>query len=166
MAIADYVEISADDVKSAIAFYRGLFGWRFEKAPGDSDYWFIKTGDEDKPEEASGGMQKRQMPGQGLTASGGMQKRQMPGQGLTVMIEVPSVDKSLEKLTKLGGKIVMPKNDAMGMVRFAICQDNQNNVFGVWEPLFIDFHKNRAGNRIENQICNQVHKPDADWREA
>jgi predicted enzyme related to lactoylglutathione lyase len=100
MAIADYVEIPADDVKSAIAFYRGLFGWKFEKAPG-----------------------------------GGMQKRQMPGQGLTVMIEVPSVDKSLEKLTKLGGKILMPKNDAMGMVRFAICQDNQNNVFGVWEPV-------------------------------
>jgi predicted enzyme related to lactoylglutathione lyase len=57
-----HFEIPADDVPKLADFYRQLFGWKIESAPGFSDYWFVETAPEDKG--VGGGMMKRQMPGQ------------------------------------------------------------------------------------------------------
>ena len=68
------------------------------------------------------------------TPDGGLLKRQNPGQqGITNYIGVASVDESVVKVEKLGGKICMAKTAVPEMAYFAICQDPENNVFALWE---------------------------------
>jgi hypothetical protein len=43
------------------------------------------------------------------------------------------VTKSAEKIEKLGGKICLPKTAVPEMGYFAVCQDTENNMFGIWE---------------------------------
>jgi uncharacterized protein len=111
-----WFEIPADDVGRAKSFYGSLFGWKIEKFPGPMEYWHVDTGGADASPD--GGLMKRQNPGQ---------------QGITNYISVPSVDQFVAKVQKLGGKICMPKTPVPQMGYFAICQDPENNVFGLWE---------------------------------
>ncbi len=39
-----HFEIPADDPDRAIAFYRDVFGWKFQKWEGPMPYWLITTG--------------------------------------------------------------------------------------------------------------------------
>jgi predicted enzyme related to lactoylglutathione lyase len=115
-----HFEIPADDVERAQKFYGELFGWKIEKFPGTTpmDYWEIATGAE------KGAM--------GLLG-GGMMKRQAPQQQITIYIDVPSVDAYVDKVTKLGGRVCFPKTAVPGMGYFAVCLDQENNGFGIWE---------------------------------
>jgi predicted enzyme related to lactoylglutathione lyase len=54
-----HVDIHADDVGRAIAFYQTVFGWSIEKVEG-MDYWLITTG-EGRP-GIDGGLSKRESP--------------------------------------------------------------------------------------------------------
>ncbi len=110
-----WFEIPADNVERAKAFYGKLFGWKIKKLAGQMEYWHIDTG------------------GENNTPDGGMMKRQHPQHGPTNYIGVPSVDKFMAKIQKLGGKICMPKMAVPQMGFFAICQDTENNTFAVWE---------------------------------
>ena len=60
-------------------------------------------------------------------------ERQFPDHTITSYIAVPSVDKAAAKVEKLGGKICLPKTAVPQMGYFAICQDTENNSFGLWE---------------------------------
>ncbi len=115
MASIVWFEIAADDVERAKTFYGALFGWKIEKFPGPMDYWHIDTGGSEG------------VPGGGLT------KRQHPQHGITNYVGVPSVDQFAAKVQKLGGKVVMPKTAVPKMGYFAVCQDTENNMFGLWE---------------------------------
>ncbi len=115
-----HFEIPADDVERAQKFYGELFGWQIKKFTGPTpmEYWEVTTGAE-KGEMGSLG--------------GGMLKRQMPEQHITIYIEVPSVDEYTAKVKKLGGQVVYPKAAVPGMGYFAVCVDQENNGFGIWE---------------------------------
>jgi predicted enzyme related to lactoylglutathione lyase len=61
-------------------------------------------------------------------------KRQNAGhRGITNYIAVASVNEWAAKVQKLGGQVCMPKTPAPGMGYFAICQDTEGNMFGLWE---------------------------------
>jgi hypothetical protein len=110
-----WFEIAADNVERAKSFYGSLFGWKIERFPGQMEYWHIDTGgSDDRPD-------------------GGIMGRKQPQQGITNYIGVSSVDEFVAKVQKLGGKICMPKTAVPEMGYFAICQDTENNVFGLWE---------------------------------
>jgi predicted enzyme related to lactoylglutathione lyase len=115
MASIVWFEIPADDVERANKFYGALFGWKIGRFPGPMEYWHIDTGSND------------------MTRDGGMIKRQHPQHGITNYIDVPSVDQFAAKVQKLGGKVLMPKTAVPQMGYFAVCQDTENNVFGLWE---------------------------------
>jgi hypothetical protein len=115
MASIVWFEIPADDVERANKFYGSLFGWKIGRFPGPMEYWHIDTGSND------------------MTRDGGMMKRQHPQQGIINYIDVPSVDQFAAKVQKLGGKVLMPKTAVPQMGYFAVCQDTENNVFGLWE---------------------------------
>jgi predicted enzyme related to lactoylglutathione lyase len=116
MASIVWFEIPADDVERAKSFYSALFGWKIERFPGPMEYWHIDTGgNEDSPD---GGLLKRQNPQQ---------------QGITNYIGVASVEESVARVEKLGGKICTPKTAVPEMGYFAICQDPENNTFALWE---------------------------------
>ena len=110
-----WFEIPADNVERAKAFYGKLFGWKIKTIPGMKDYLHIDTGGAD------------------ASPDGGMMKRQGPQHGPTNYIGVPSVDKFVAKVLKLGGKVCMPKTAVPNMGFFAVCQDTENNMFAIWE---------------------------------
>ena len=115
-----HFEIPADDVERGKKFYGELFGWKIEKLTGPSpmEYWLITTGAEK---------------GEMALLGGGMMKREDPDQKITIYINVPSVDEYAEKVKKLGGQMVFPKTAVPGMGYFAVCLDQENNGFGLWE---------------------------------
>jgi predicted enzyme related to lactoylglutathione lyase len=115
MASIVWFEIAADNVERAQKFYGGLFGWKIEKFPGTMEYWHIDTGSGDP------------------SRNGGMMKRKAPEHGVTNYIGVPSVDHYVAKVEKLGGRVCMPKTAVPQMGYFAIFQDTENNMFGLWE---------------------------------
>jgi predicted enzyme related to lactoylglutathione lyase len=112
-----WFEIPADDVGRARSFYAKLFGWKIKKFPMPMEYWHIDTGGAD------------------ASPDGGLMKRQPGQQGITNYILVPSVDKFMAKVQKLGGKVCMPKTEVAQMGYFAVCLDTENNSFAIWEMI-------------------------------
>ncbi len=106
-----HMEIPADDVERARAFYSRLFGWETKEVPG-MGYWLFSMG-EGQP-------------------GGGMMKRDAPGRGITNYIGVPSVAEFAEKVEKLGGKVVVQRTAVPGMGYFAVCTDTEGNTFALW----------------------------------
>ncbi len=111
-----WFEIPADDCGRARAFYGELFGWKSDRMPSPAEYWHLDTGGAD------------------ASPDGGVIKRQNPGhRGITSYISVASVNESAAKAQKLGGQVCLPKTAVPGMGYFAICQDTEGNMFGLWE---------------------------------
>jgi uncharacterized protein len=109
-----HFEIPADKPEKLAEFYTKLFGWKIEKVP-EMDYWMVQAAP------------------QGEGVNGGMMTRQAPGQQMTVYFLVESVNDYAAKVQSLGGKVLVPKQEVMGMGWFAICEDPQGAVFAIWE---------------------------------
>lgn len=112
-----HFEIPVEQIERAKKFYSDLFSWKFDKYEGPMEYWMIST----KNEKGDTGI------------TGGMMKKQSPQQSVTNYIDVPSVDQYVEKIKKLGGKVVLPKMAVPGAGYLAVCLDTENNSFGIWE---------------------------------
>jgi len=111
-----WFEVPADDVARARDFYTQLFGWKTDKMPGPHDYWHLDTGGPD------------------ATPDGGVIKRQNAGhRGIASYVAVASVSEWAAKVQKLGGQVCVPKTQVPGMGYFAMCQDTEGNMFGLWE---------------------------------
>jgi predicted enzyme related to lactoylglutathione lyase len=107
----NWVEIRVRDLEKAKNFYGSLFDWKISgKENKDYAYWLVDTG-----EKPSGGMW-RFPEGKPL--------------GVLVYILVEDIDKTLERIMKLGGRIVVPKSKENGsaMATFA---DPDGNLFGL-----------------------------------
>ena len=109
-----WFNIPVDDIKRAQKFYSGLFGWKIKSFLGMKDFLEIETG------------------GPEASPNGGLTERKGEERPINY-ISVDSVDKYSAKIQKIGGKICMPKTAVPKMGYFAICQDTENNGFGIWE---------------------------------
>jgi predicted enzyme related to lactoylglutathione lyase len=118
-----HFEIPANDVQKLKQFYSQLFGWKIEKAPGPIEYWLIGTVPTDEK-----GMLLR--PG----VNGGMYKRERPENKPVNYISVDSIDKSIELVKTLGGKIVQGKQEVMGVGWVAIALDPEGNQIAMLQP--------------------------------
>jgi uncharacterized protein len=115
-----WFDIPADNLDRAKRFYNVLFGWKIAPFPGMHDpeaqnYLHIETG------------------GDEATPDGGLIPRKQPEERITQYIGVASVAESAAKVEKLGGRIHTPKTAVPQMGYFAVCQDTENNTFGLWE---------------------------------
>jgi predicted enzyme related to lactoylglutathione lyase len=110
-----WFEIPAKDLARAKKFYGSLFGWKVNPFPGMTDYMHVDTGGAD------------------ASPDGALMSRKHPDHTITNYVNVPSVTKFAAKVEKLGGKICLPKTAVPQMGYFAICQDTENNSFGLWE---------------------------------
>ncbi len=108
-----HFNISADDPERAVKFYSHVFGWKINKWEGPMDYWLVTTGEG--------------VPG----IDGGIGKRMSPELTTVNAIDVPSVDEFLEKITRNGGKVVMPKMAVPGVGWMATCLDTEGNAFEI-----------------------------------
>jgi predicted enzyme related to lactoylglutathione lyase len=110
-----WFEIPADDTARAKTFYSKLFGWKIKPLPHMPDYSHIDTGGAD------------------ASPDGGLMKRMHEQHSITNYVSVPSVDKFVAKIEKLGGSVCKPKTAVPGMGYFAVCNDTENNTFAIWE---------------------------------
>lgn len=118
MATIVHFDIGADNLDRAKKFYEDLFEWKIGAMPGISNYYEITTSD------------LNGVPGIG----GGLTKRENPQQtGITNFIGVVSISETIEKLNKLGGKLIQSKQAIPGYGYVAVCMDTENNVFGLFE---------------------------------
>lgn len=111
-----HFEIPAAEPDRAAAFYGKVFGWKFDKWAGPTEYWMVTTGTEGTP-GINGGMMKK--PG-GITST-------------TNTIGVESVDAAVIAAVEAGGKNIMPKTPIPGVGYFAYCEDTEGNLFGVMQ---------------------------------
>ncbi len=102
-----HFEFQTADPEALGEFYSGLFGWHAESVPGD--YVLIDT-----------------HAGKGI--NGGIGKADT--NRTTVYVEVPDLQKALDKIEKLGGKTLMPPT-SMEMVTFAMFADPSGNAIGL-----------------------------------
>jgi hypothetical protein len=117
-----HFEIPADDIKRASSFYKKAFGWSAEEMQG-MEYWMLGT-----TEVNEQGMAKN--PG---AINGGMGKREAPLKGIVVTINVKDIDKSLDKIEKLGGKTVQKKQPVGSMGFTAYFKDSEGNIVGLYQ---------------------------------
>ena len=111
-----HFEIPAENPERAIAFYKDVFGWTFQKWDGPMPYWLITTGPDTEP---------------GI--NGGLLPRHSPGQPCVNTIMVPDLDASLASVTAHGGKTAMPKMAVPGVGWLAYCSDPDGNMFGMMQ---------------------------------
>jgi len=122
MASFGFFQVPADDVGRAKKFYQSLLGWKIEPATDLEDtslqWQNIITG----------------TPETGKMNEGGLYKRMGPGPIMNFAV-VEDVDRVLAKVEKLGGNIVMPKNEIKNVGTVAVIQDTEGNILGLWKSL-------------------------------
>jgi len=111
-----HFEIPAHQPEPLTKFYADLFGWTFQKADlSGPEYWLCDTGSE----------------GPGI--NGAVMQRQNEGQPWMNYGDVASIDEMLEKATKLGAQVALPKMPIPGVGAVAAIMDPQGNLCGLWE---------------------------------
>lgn len=113
-------ELSTTDQTSAVAFYKGLFGWTVnEQSIGPNDmYSMFQVGGKDvaagytmRPEEKQAGAPPH----------------------WNAYIAVESADAAAARAHELGAQVVAPPFDVMDAGRMAVLQDPTGAMFQVWE---------------------------------
>jgi predicted enzyme related to lactoylglutathione lyase len=111
-----HFEIPANEPEALTKFYRDLFGWTFQKAPIPGvEYWLCDTGSD----------------GPGI--NGAVMQRQNPQQPWMNYVDVVSIDAAIDKATKLGAQVALPKMPVPGVGAVAAIIDPQGNICGLWE---------------------------------
>jgi predicted enzyme related to lactoylglutathione lyase len=111
-----HFEILANDPVALSEFYHQALGWEIATWPGgDQTYWLATTGVEGDP---------------GI--NGGFMGRELP-QSVINTIEVEKLEPVLDRILKLGGKIVHGPNQVPGVGKHAYCADPEGILFGVME---------------------------------
>jgi predicted enzyme related to lactoylglutathione lyase len=113
-----WLDLMQPDPEPAMEFFRGLFGWTFERrTPPDapSSYYYAT------------------LDGATVGAVGGPPKEGEPA-GWNTYVCVDSADASAATVEANGGRILAPAEDFGQSGRGAVCADPTGAVFGVWQP--------------------------------
>ena len=111
-----HFELIAKDIEKTIAFYEKVFGWKFTKWDGPSDYWLITTGEKDEP---------------GI--DGGLGRRDDPKEITTTTIDVPNLDQAIKDVEANGGKIYHKKMVVPGVGWLAQFEDLEGHKWTIME---------------------------------
>lgn len=117
MSRAVHFDLSADDPRRAVEFYRNVFGWRIDRWAGPGEYWLMTTGDAAQP---------------GIT--GGIAQRVAPGDSTAVVYDVASVDEAAARVVACGGSVREPKQTLPGVGFLVACRDTEGNTFCLLQP--------------------------------
>jgi predicted enzyme related to lactoylglutathione lyase len=116
-----HFEIHAENPERAIAFYKGLFGWKMTKWDGPIEYYTIETGE-----------------GPGI--NGGLVRRMGPaptdGQAVNAYcctVDVSNVDDNIANATSAGGTVALPKMAIPGIGWLGYIKDTEGNILGMMQ---------------------------------
>lgn len=111
-----HFEIYAEEPARLAEFYRSLFGWQVDQAPG-IDYWRIQI----NPTVTTG-------------FNGGLTYRAIPGLRSWVhYVKVESLDEAVALVKRLGGTVLRPKTAVPKTAWYAVVADPEGNIFAVWQ---------------------------------
>lgn len=115
-----YFEIQADNLERAANFYREVFGWKFEKLPGNLplEYWRIETGG------LLGGLLQRPQ---------NLAPLECGSNAFVCSIEVDDFEKFQEKILKMGGQVTRRKFAIPGVCWQGYFIDTEKNNFGIFQ---------------------------------
>jgi predicted enzyme related to lactoylglutathione lyase len=118
-----HFEIPFDDGDRARNFYKEIFDWQLVTMPEMGGYTLVMSGPsgDQGPTEA------------GFINGGMLSREQAATSGPVVVMDVPSIDETLEKIGGLGGAVVSPKTPVGDMGFAAYLKDSEGNVIGLWE---------------------------------
>lgn len=108
-----HIDIPVADMARATTFYGSLFGWQIAEVPGFEGYPMWQA-----PNKISGG-------GLAPRSEGFTQPRSY--------VEVDSIDATLAQAVELGGRVVMPKEPIDATSWWAVLEDPDGNVVGLYE---------------------------------
>jgi hypothetical protein len=111
-----WYELTTPDVEAARKFYPPITGWGTQQF--DKDYTMWTT---------------RGVPFAGIFHLGPEQRQKGIPPNWMPYIDVDGVDALAKKVTSLGGKVVHGPQDIPGTGRFAVVQDPQGAVFGIYK---------------------------------
>lgn len=111
-----HFEIYAEEPERLAEFYRKLFGWTIDKATA-VDYFRIRTGSGDEK-----------------SVQGGLLRRPIPAARSWVhYVDVEAIDEAVAQVVALGGKVVRPKAAVPKTAWYAIVEDPEGNIFGIYQ---------------------------------
>lgn len=108
-----HVEIPSANLQRAARFYHEVFDWRMNYVE-EADYMLFETGGE-------------------INGAFYHSPDHTGRQGVVVYIQVESIEATLEMINKHGGKTFVPKTAVEKMGSFALFQDPDDNVLGIWQ---------------------------------
>lgn len=114
-----HFEIPFDNKKRASKFYSKIFGWTFLDLP-EMNYVMAYAAKTDK---------KHMVKDKGAI-NGGMFPREKKAKTPMIVIGVKSIDETIRKVLKSGGRIVMPKRPIPNG-SYARIADSEGNVIGI-----------------------------------
>lgn len=117
----NYFEIPATKMDRAEKFYADAFGWKISPVEG-MEYAMLGASDMD-----NNGMSKEVG-----AISGGIGRKGGQLKHPVIHIQVDDVDKALERIEDLGGKVVQKKTPMGQGMFYAYFEDTEGNVLGVW----------------------------------
>jgi uncharacterized protein len=117
-----HFEIPYDDGNRARKFYAEAFDWQLQEMPG-MEYTLVMSG----PSGDRGPSEP------GFINGGMLAREESAAAGPVVVLDVPDIDATLEKVGTLGGSTVVPKQPVGAMGFTAYVKDPEGNVIGLWE---------------------------------
>ena len=114
MAKVVHFEIHSKNIDKAKDFFSKVFNWEFDRWGGPKNYWLLNSDDENSIKATI------------IDTTSELQ-------GVINTIEVFSIDETLEKVVKLGGKILLKKTLVENTGYIAYFSDLDSNVFGIVE---------------------------------
>ena len=118
-----HFEIPADNVERATKFYKETFNWKITPVP-EMNYTLLGTVEVDQ----------NNMPKESGAINGGLMERSFGIKGPVITINVDNIDLSIEKIQKLGGKIIQSKMEVPNIGYIAYFQDTEGNILGLIQP--------------------------------
>lgn len=116
-----HFEIPATDFKNAKGFYESVFDWKVQLW-GDEGAMAqtVKVDKKQNPKEIGG-------------INGGFYKRTGKNQQPTIVVETDSIDKTIKKIKKAGGKVTTPKHKIGDWGFMADFKDPEGNDITLWQ---------------------------------
>jgi predicted enzyme related to lactoylglutathione lyase len=115
-----HFELSVEEPERTTRFYSDVFGWKASKWEGPMEYWLVSTGPRDKA-GIDGAFMLRSETDERLSKCA------------RITIGVSSIDESLEKIEKSGGKVLMPKTPIPGVGYGASFEDTEGNIISLMQ---------------------------------
>lgn len=134
-------EINAKDAKRLWEFYSGLFGWKVN-SENPMKYGLVSTGSK-----------------LGIGGGIGQADPNAPAPSVTFYIQVDDVQKELDKVGALGGRVVMPSTEIPNMVTFGLFADPEGNVVGLIKSVEMPPKKAKRPRPRRKSKARKVRRP-------